>query len=101
MTGTMTHRPDHTVEVTTATGPVEVVPSAPARGLAKLVTGYQHLAAGRPSPCRYVPSCSTYAIESLQVHGAARGSWFAVRRICRCHPWGSHGHDPVPAPRRG
>ncbi len=89
------------VQIETASGPVVVVPSLPARALVKMVSAYQHAASGRPSPCRYVPSCSTYAIESLQVHGAARGSWYAARRLARCHPWGSHGHDPVPDPRRG
>lgn len=57
---------------------------------------YQRLFAWRPSPCRYVPSCSSYALEAVEVHGAVRGSWLAVRRISRCHPWGGHGHDPVP-----
>jgi putative membrane protein insertion efficiency factor len=92
---------DREVEVTTASGPVQVSPSLPARGLVRVITLYQHAAGGKPSPCRYVPSCSTYAIEAVQVHGAARGSWLAARRLARCHPWGSHGHDPVPDPRRG
>ncbi len=61
-----------------------------------LVRAYQRLAAGRPSPCRYVPSCSTYAREALAHHGAARGSWLTVRRLLRCAPWGGHGYDPVP-----
>lgn len=46
--------------------------------------------------CRFEPSCSTYAIEALQLHGALRGSWLAARRISRCHPWGGSGYDPVP-----
>jgi putative membrane protein insertion efficiency factor len=46
--------------------------------------------------CRFEPTCSQYARESVQVHGALRGSWLAVRRLCRCHPWGGEGHDPVP-----
>ena len=46
--------------------------------------------------CRFEPSCSTYALEALQVHGAARGSWLATRRVCRCHPWHPGGYDPVP-----
>jgi hypothetical protein len=49
-----------------------------------------------PSSCRYSPSCSSYAIEALRRYGALKGSWLAVRRIARCHPWGGHGHDPVP-----
>jgi putative membrane protein insertion efficiency factor len=46
--------------------------------------------------CRFHPSCSNYALEALQVHGAAKGSWLAARRVCRCHPWHAGGHDPVP-----
>lgn len=49
--------------------------------------------------CRFAPSCSAYALEALQVHGAGRGGWLAVRRIGRCHPFNPGGHDPVP-PRR-
>lgn len=61
-----------------------------------MVRGYQRITAGRPSPCRYVPSCSTYALEALEQHGAARGTWLTLRRLGRCHPWGGHGLDPVP-----
>ena len=46
--------------------------------------------------CRYQPTCSAYAIEALQKHGAFRGSVLAAKRIARCHPWGGHGYDPVP-----
>jgi uncharacterized protein len=46
--------------------------------------------------CRFEPSCSAYALEALQTHGAIKGSWLAVRRLCRCHPWGDFGPDPVP-----
>ena len=46
--------------------------------------------------CRFEPSCSAYALEALQTHGAMKGSWLAVRRLCRCHPWGDFGPDPVP-----
>ncbi len=46
--------------------------------------------------CRFFPSCSEYAVESLRRHGALRGSWLTVRRLCRCHPWGGAGYDPVP-----
>ena len=46
--------------------------------------------------CRFTPSCSAYALEAVQTHGALAGSWLAVRRLCRCHPWGGCGHDPVP-----
>ncbi len=48
--------------------------------------------------CRFTPTCSAYAIEALETHGALRGSWLASRRIIRCPPWCQGGHDPVPAP---
>ena len=65
-------------------------------GLA-VIHGYQVIRRGRPSPCRFEPSCSSYAAEALATHGAGRGGWLAVKRVCRCHPWGGHGWDPVPA----
>lgn len=47
--------------------------------------------------CRHEPTCSNYAIEAIHVHGVLRGGWLALRRILRCHPWGTHGLDPVPS----
>ena len=46
--------------------------------------------------CRYYPSCSAYAHEAVQKYGAARGLWLSLKRLCRCHPWGKSGYDPVP-----
>lgn len=70
--------------------------SPAAHALHLLVRGYRRLTAGRPSPCRFDPSCSTYALEALERHGARRGSWLTIRRLARCHPWGGMGWDPVP-----
>jgi uncharacterized protein len=67
-----------------------------AKPLHLLVRGYRRLTSGRPSPCRFDPSCSTYALEALEGHGALRGSWLTIRRLARCHPWGGLGWDPVP-----
>jgi uncharacterized protein len=65
--------------------------------LVLLVRGYQvSLSPLLPASCRYYPSCSAYAIEALEKHGAARGSWLAMRRIARCHPFRPGGFDPVP-----
>jgi hypothetical protein len=51
---------------------------------------------GSTGGCRFTPTCSQYAMESIRTHGSAIGSLLAVKRICRCHPWGGCGHDPVP-----
>ncbi|MGN6249643.1 MAG: membrane protein insertion efficiency factor YidD [Ginsengibacter sp.] len=46
--------------------------------------------------CRYTPTCSQYGIEALKKYGPLKGGWLTIKRISRCHPWGGHGHDPVP-----
>ena len=51
-----------------------------------------------PGSCRYQPTCSHYGIEAFKKHGAIKGFWLTLKRISRCHPWGSHGYDPVPEP---
>ena len=68
-----------------------------ARGLIALVRGYRYLL----SPwwggqCRFSPTCSQYAIQALERHGAWKGSLLALRRVSRCHPWHAGGFDPVP-----
>jgi putative membrane protein insertion efficiency factor len=54
-----------------------------------------------PPRCRFYPTCSAYAIEALTEHGALRGSLLTVQRLCRCHPFGGQGYDPVPKARQG
>ena len=51
---------------------------------------------GPTGGCRFTPTCSQYALDAIREHGALAGGWLAARRICRCHPWGHCGHDPVP-----
>jgi uncharacterized protein len=69
----------------------------PQRLLALLIRGYQRLLSPLlPPSCRFHPSCSHYALEAIQRHGALKGSWLAVRRLARCHPFNAGGFDPVP-----
>jgi putative membrane protein insertion efficiency factor len=70
----------------------------PQRILVALVRGYRFfLSPWLGSQCRFEPTCSAYALEALQTHGAAGGSYLATRRLLRCHPWCAGGHDPVPS----
>jgi uncharacterized protein len=64
--------------------------------LIRIIGLYQGLRGTRPSPCRFWPTCSNYAVEAIERHGAGRGTFLALRRVLRCHPWGGHGVDPVP-----
>jgi len=70
--------------------------STTGRALVAAVRAYQAARSGRPTGCRYLPTCSEYAVEAIDTHGAARGSALAARRLARCTPWGGHGIDPVP-----
>ena len=74
--------------------------SLPVRLLLAPIRFYQRfISPALPPSCRYSPTCSSYAVEALQTHGAVRGSWLAVRRLSRCHPWHAGGYDPVPPVR--
>ena len=77
-------------------------PSPLARLLMAVIGLYQRLSALRTTPrCRFHPTCSRYAVDSLRVHGAVRGLGHTVARIARCHPWHPGGLDPVKPPRPG
>lgn len=69
-----------------------------ARLLSGLVRGYRLLLSPwLGSACRFEPTCSAYALQALQQHGAAAGSWLTLHRLARCHPWCAGGRDPVPS----
>jgi len=77
-------------------------PSAAARVLMALISGYRRFISPLLGPrCRFAPSCSAYALEAVREHGALRGTWLAVRRIGRCHPFNPGGFDPVPPALHG
>jgi len=86
-----------------ATAPGALAPGAlspAARLLAGLLTGYRKFISPLlGARCRFYPSCSAYALEAVQVHGAARGSWLAARRLIKCQPFHPGGLDPVPPVR--
>jgi uncharacterized protein len=71
-------------------------PSRTARALDAGIRLYQRSSGHRLPRCRFYPTCSQYARDAIVKHGATAGSWLAVRRLCRCHPFGGHGFDPVP-----
>jgi len=65
----------------------------------RAIAAYQRAFEGRPSPCRFFPTCSEYSREAIESHGSGRGLWLTVRRLARCHPFGRSGFDPVPPAR--
>lgn len=80
--------------------PVPPDASLPARALLALIRLYQlTLSPVVGRSCRFHPTCSQYGAEAIAQHGARRGGWLTIRRVCRCHPWGGSGDDPVPGPR--
>jgi len=66
-----------------------------------MIRWYQRAFDGRLSPCRFTPSCSSYALEAFETHGTRRGASLTVRRLIRCRPFGPSGWDPVPEPMVG
>jgi putative membrane protein insertion efficiency factor len=84
----------------TSTKPLNELALVKASPVAKALVGgirlYQRMTSARVAPCRFYPSCSSYAAEALEIHGAWRGSLLSIRRISRCRPLGPHGVDLVP-----
>lgn len=70
--------------------PLARILSLPVRGYRLILSPWVGLG------CRYQPTCSAYALEAFDRHGGLKGGWLTLHRICRCHPWGGHGYDPVP-----
>ena len=69
-----------------------------ARMLISMVRAYQAtLASFMGGHCRFQPTCSVYSIDAIKIHGARRGAWLTIKRLCRCHPLGGFGYDPVPS----
>lgn len=56
----------------------------------------RHISPNKKPCCRYIPTCSAYALEAVEKYGAVKGGWLALRRVCRCHPFHPGGYDPVP-----
>jgi len=88
----------NTISEKRSDAPVVAKGSPAQRAIVGAISLYQRLTSGRPAPCRFYPSCSSYAVEAIELHGATKGSLFALRRLSRCRPLGPHGVDLVPVP---
>lgn len=64
--------------------------------LIKIIHIYQKIPGKFHQNCRHIPTCSNYGIEAIQIHGSIKGSYYTMKRILRCTPWGTSGYDPVP-----
>lgn len=82
--------------MTPASSPAVSTPTWLQRRAVALIEMYQRAFEGRPSPCRFTPSCSSYAHEAFTEYGTARGLTLTARRLVRCRPFGPSGYDPVP-----
>lgn len=92
--------PTTTETIADTTAQQHTASTTPLQRLAlRWIEAYQRAFAGRPSPCRFYPTCSSYAHEAFEVHGTSRGAWLTVTRLLRCRPFGPSGFDPVPDAR--
>lgn len=77
--------------------PIESLVVLPRTVATTLIRGYQRfISPAFPPQCRFTPTCSSYALTSVERYGVLKGGWLSLRRIARCHPWHPGGHDPVP-----
>lgn len=77
--------------------PIESLVVLPRTVVTTLIRGYQRfISPAFPPQCRFTPTCSSYALTSVERYGVLKGGWLSLRRIARCHPWHPGGHDPVP-----
>jgi len=65
----------------------------------KLINPILHFIGGPYAGCRFTPTCSNYTLQAVETHGAIKGTFYGILRICRCNPWGGCGHDPIPPKR--
>ena len=80
-----------------ASGAQSAKPGLASRAFTALIHFYQrYLSPLHPPCCIYTPTCSEYAVQAIKKYGALKGTWLAVKRICRCHPFHEGGYDPVP-----
>jgi putative membrane protein insertion efficiency factor len=86
-----------TVAASAPAGEARPSPSIVAQVLMLPIRAWRLVSVHLPPRCRFHPSCSQYAIDALTLHGAGRGTWLAIRRVGRCHPWHDGGLDPVPS----
>jgi uncharacterized protein len=98
-TATVTVEASREHEAPSTTEPIPMRASFPARVLMLPIRAWRLISVHLPPRCRFHPSCSQYALDALTIHGAARGTLLAIRRVGRCHPWHEGGLDPVPDPR--
>ena len=82
--------------VETIVNPVQLILIFAIRAYRLTISPAQSFLFGPTGGCRFTPTCSQYAMDAIRHHGALAGGWMGLKRICRCHPWGEDGHDPVP-----